>query len=352
MKIKDILELIRYHVEEDERGFRQQAYKFAEHFDKQGNDEVANYIYYIFSGAPGLTSQDMPDLEFNFLKVIPNGERKSLPLPEETAQEIKGIINAVNHNAGVNKFLFKGTPGTGKTETVKQIARILQKKLFIVNFESLIDSKLGQTGQNINKLFEEINSIPNPENVLILFDEIDALALDRTNSNDLREMGRATTTVLKNFDSVNEKVTIVATTNLYDYFDKALVRRFDAVIDFDKYTKEDLIEVSEKILEIHLSKFKKAGKNIRLFRKILTNIKKLPMPGDLNNLIKTSLAFSNPEQEYEYLKILHAKLNEDKKLSASDLSNLGYTLREIEVLTGVPKSTVGREILQNRKQLT
>ena len=47
--------------------------------------------------------------------------------------------------------------------------------------------------------FKEINKLAHPENAIILFDEIDAIALDRLNNNDLREMGRATSTLLKEF---------------------------------------------------------------------------------------------------------------------------------------------------------
>lgn len=36
-------------------------------------------------------------------------------------------------------------------------------------------------------MFKEINSFINPEKVIVLFDEIDALALNRTSSNDLRD---------------------------------------------------------------------------------------------------------------------------------------------------------------------
>ncbi|MFR2768230.1 MAG: AAA family ATPase [Thomasclavelia sp.] len=62
----------------------------------------------------------------------------------------------------------------------------------MVDFSSLVDSKLGQTQKNISTMFKEINNFTFPDKIIILFDEIDALALDRTNSNDLREMGRAT----------------------------------------------------------------------------------------------------------------------------------------------------------------
>ena len=52
-------------------------------------------------------------------------------------------------------------------------------------------------------------------------------------------------------------------------FDRALIRRFDSVVDFSEYTKEDLVDVAEKILNKLLLKFKSAGRNISLFRKIL-----------------------------------------------------------------------------------
>merc|ERR1711879_479146 len=103
-----------------------------------------------------------------------------LPLPTSIKDNIVGVINAIGHNAGVNKFLFEGPPGTGKTESAKQIARILERELFVVDFDSVIDSKLGQTSKNISSLFNEISSVSNPHKVIILFDEIDAIAIDTT----------------------------------------------------------------------------------------------------------------------------------------------------------------------------
>src|SRR5699024_7399056 len=121
-----------------------------------------------------------------------------------------GIVNAVSYNVGINKFLLQGAPGTGKTEAVKQIARILEREIYMVDFSSLVDSKLGQTQKNISTMFKEINNFTFPDKIIILFDEIDALALDRTNSNDLREMGRATSTMLKGMDHLNEQVVLIA----------------------------------------------------------------------------------------------------------------------------------------------
>ena len=194
------------------------------------------YIMALLSNANTFVPQ-MNEVETGFLeKVAINNE--PLPLPEQIQQDVIGIINAINHRVGVNKFLFEGMPGTGKTETVKQIARILERELYIVDFSLIVDSKLGQTQKNISELFSEINNFSNPDAVIILFDEIDSIALDRTNSNDLREMGRATSAILKGLDNLDERIVIIATTNLYGHFDRALTRRFDSIISFDRYTKD------------------------------------------------------------------------------------------------------------------
>lgn len=123
--------------------------------------------------------------------------------------------------------------------------------------------------------------------MVILFDEIDVIALDRINSNDVREMGRATSVILKELDrltDLNKEIVIIATTNLFSNFDKALVRRFDAVINFDRYTKEDLIEVAEYYFSSFIKNFKGISKDTRLFRKILNVAEEIPYPENLKIL--------------------------------------------------------------------
>jgi len=342
MKKANIINLIKYYAESNDSGFRNEAYQIANEFDKSGDYQLSEYIMALLSNANTFVPQiNENDLTF-VRKIEVSGD--PLPLPEEIKSDIIGIVNAVEHEIGVNKFLFQGAPGTGKTETVKHIARILDRELFIVDFAFLIDSKLGQTGKNIAQLFDEINNLLIPEKSLILFDEIDALALDRTDSKDLREMGRATTSVLKGLEGLNDKILLIATTNLYKHFDKALVRRFDSVIDFNRYSREDLIDISEVILNYYLSKFKNVARNIRLFRKIISLMDTIPYPGDLKNIIKTSLAFSNPNDEYDYLRRLYTAVFTDSDKNLKKMQSQGFTVREIEILTGVSKSQVSREL--------
>lgn len=342
MKKKNIVNLIRYYVEKNDSGFRNEACEVAKDFDANGDSQLAEYITALMSNTNVFVPQAY-DEHLTFLQKMESSQ-DPLPLPSVIEKDIIGIINAIQKNVGINKFLFQGAPGTGKTESVKQIARILERELFCVNFDTVIDSKLGQTSKNIASLFGELNRFPHPERLIVLFDEIDAIALDRTNANDLREMGRATSAILKGFDGLNEQIPVIATTNLFKNFDKALVRRFDSIVDFNRYSQEELVDVAESILNSYLAKFKCAGRNTRLFRKILSKCKKLPYPGELKNLIKTSVAFSDSNVECDYLKRIYETLLGAIPSDLEKLKEQGFTVREIEIISGISKSQVARTL--------
>lgn len=342
MKKKNVISLIKHYVEKNDAGFRSEAYEIAKEFDASGDYQLSEYIMSLLSNVntfvPQMSENDSPFFE----KV--GGKEDMLLLPDVITSDLLGVVNAIEHHIGMNKFLFQGAPGTGKTEAVKQLARILNREVFMVDFSAVIDSKLGQTQKNLSMLFKEINSFVQPNKVIVMFDEIDALALDRTNQNDLREMGRATSAMLKGFDRMNENVVLVATTNLYKYFDKALIRRFDSVIDFDRYTREDLLLIAEKMLDQYLDKLKLANRDIRLFRKIMKLMPQIPYPGELKNMIKTSVAFSNPRDGMDYFRRLYYAVCNEKPEDLKKLQSQKFTVREIEILVGRSKSSVARDL--------
>ncbi|MDC8917130.1 ATP-binding protein [Metamycoplasma hyosynoviae] len=347
MKKQNVLNLIKYHIERNENSFKNEAIAIARYFDSIGDYQLSEYVMGLISES-NLYSPQNYDFESEFLKQVDIRNLEALNLPNDIAENIKGIINAVNRNVGINKFLFEGLPGSGKTEAAKHVAKLLNRSLFRVDFENLIDSKLGQTNKNIIEVFKEINMLPNANKVVILFDEIDVISLDRINSNDVREMGRVTSTILRELDrltDLNKEIALIATTNLYSNFDKALVRRFDAIINFNRYSNEDLIEVAEYYFSSFIKNFKGASKDMKLFRKILKTSKKLPYPGELKNIIKISLAFSNSAYEYDYLKRLYNYLIGDlTQKNINQLYGEGFTVREIEKLKGESKSTVSRKL--------
>ena len=342
MKKKSVISLIRYYSEKNDAGFRNEAYEIARDFDRSGDSQLAEYIMSLMSNVNTFVPQ-MAEHESAFFEKV-EAKEDMLLLPDAITQNLLGIVNAIERNIGINKFLFQGPPGTGKTEAVKQLARILGREIYMVDFSAIIDSKLGQTQKNLATLFKEINSFVQPGKVVVLFDEIDALALDRTNPNDLREMGRATSAMLKGFDQLNENIVLIATTNLYQHFDKALSRRFDSVIDFSQYTQEDLLGIAEQMLNRYLDKMKLANRDIRLFRKIMSLADPIPYPGDLKNLIKTSVGFSNPNDGMDYFKRIYFSVCGERPENLKKLQSQKFTVREMEILTQKSKSSISREL--------
>lgn len=347
MKKKNLVNLIRYHVDNNEIGFRDEAIEIAKEFDRNNDEELARYIMSLISNTGEICPQDI-DRDYEYISKV-KLEYLGLPMPDLIKNDIEGVINAINLKAGINKFLFYGNPGTGKTETAKQLARIFKRDLYIVNTEEMIDSKLGQTPKNIMKLFEEINKISSPDKIIILFDEIDTIALNRINNNDLREMGRATSAIFKGLDKLNENIVLIATTNLYKSLDKALIRRFDYTVDFDRYSNDDLVDVGVYIYLKYINKFKVKGDQ-SLLKKILKISNKIPFPGELDNLIKMSIAFSNKKTSDEHLILIYKRILKVDDINVNKLVEEGFTIRQIQSLTGISKSKVARDIKRKKKK--
>lgn len=341
MKKQNIINLVKYYVEKNDSAFRNEVMAIANDFNLNGDYDISSYLMDLIS----TTNYYQPQNNYRdliYLKKYTN-TNKPLYLPETIKDDILGIVRSTSKNISISKILFYGKPGTGKTESAFQIARLMDRDLLIVNSEELIDSHLGQTSKNIITLFDEIKHLKS-NNVVILFDEIDSLVMNRFNNNDLREMGRVTSTFLKELENMSDKIILIATTNLIDYLDSALLRRFEAKISFDRYTNDDLIETSELILKDLIKKSLSSKADSRLFKKILMTTDKIPYPGDMMQILKISLAFSDESNQYDYLRRLYIELNKNIEPSLQVLTSQGFTTREIEILTGISKSSVARKL--------
>ncbi|WP_026669505.1 ATP-binding protein [Butyrivibrio sp. AE3006] len=341
MKKQNIINLVKYYVDKNDSAFRAEVAEIAADFGEHGEEDIGNYLLDLISTTDFYVPQNnYRDLQYLKKNAFTN---KPLLLPDEIRDDVLGIVRASNSDIRISKVLFYGVPGTGKTQSAYQIARLLDRDLLSVRMEDLVDSHLGQTPKNIVRLFDEIRHLPS-QNVVVLFDELDSLVMNRINDKDLREMGRVTSTFLKELDTLSDQIMIIATTNLIDSFDKALLRRFDGLVSFDRYSKDDLIDIANSILQQLLKKSKTSKSDMRLFNKILRNMDKIPYPGEMFQIIKVSLAFADDSNEYDYLRRLYMELTHDTDISIKRLSEEGYTTREIEVITRVSKSSVSRKI--------
>lgn len=345
MKKQSVVNLVRYHVEKNEDAFNAEVTNIAKDFEKSGDNTVAQYLMELISNA----NFYIPQSSYKNLRFLRKAEYSTKPLllPTLIEEDIIGITKAIQNKSGISKFLFYGAPGSGKTESSFQIARLLNRDILYVSTEQLIDSRLGETAKNVSLLFDEISHLPYSK-VIILFDEIDSLALDRINKNDLREMGRVTSAFLKGLDMLNENIILIATTNLYEDLDRAMIRRFDATVSFDRYSKDDLIEIADSLLTANIKRSSGLKQDLRLFNKMLKNLDTIPYPGELKQIIRTAIAFSDGSNEYDYLRRIFLALNGNSTtIEMQTLKNQGYTTREIEILSRIPKSSVSRKLKEN-----
>lgn len=342
MKKQSLVNLVKYHMFNNNDSFIAEVASIARDFDRDGDSITAEVLMDLISSTEYRIPQSVNYSSLTFLEKTEYSS-KPLLLPDAIEEDVMGIVRAIHNKSGMSKFLFYGAPGTGKTECAYQIARMLNRDILSVDFSSLVSRYLGETAKNISLLFDEINHVPF-SNVVILFDEIDAIVMDRINNNDLREMGRVTSQFLKCFDKVNENAIIIATTNLFSSFDKALIRRFDAVISFDRYTEEDLILIADAMLTSCVKKSTHTRQDLRLFNKILRDTPDIPLPADLKQAINSAVAFSDEAYCYDYLRKLYISLHDGVIPSIYDLKKSGYTTREIEILTHMPRSSVARKL--------
>ena len=102
--------------------------------------------------------------------------------------------------------------------------------------------------------------------------------------------------------------------------------------------------IAERMLDRYLDKLKLANRDIRLFRKIMKLMPEKMYPGDLKNLIRTAVAFSNPQDGMDYFRRLYYAVCNEKPEDLKKLQVQKFTVREIEILSGKSKSSVAREL--------
>jgi SpoVK/Ycf46/Vps4 family AAA+-type ATPase len=130
--------------------------------------------------------------------------------------------------APVHRLLLEGPPGTGKTMTAAVIAHELSLPLLTVRLDSLMSKFLGETASKLRVLFDAAAE----QRAVFLFDEFDALGGDRA-GNDVGEARRILNSFLVFLEQASADSVIIAATNHPAILDRALFRRFDAVIHYD-----------------------------------------------------------------------------------------------------------------------
>ena len=137
--------------------------------------------------------------------------------------------------------LFYGSPGTGKTETVYQLAKKTGRNIMVVDVPQLKSMWVGQSEKNVKALFDRYREQVKKAKLtpILLFNEADAIIGKRKNGaeNAVDKMENSLQNIIlqemEQLDGI-----MIATTNLQQNMDKAFERRFLYKIKFDKPTEE------------------------------------------------------------------------------------------------------------------
>ena len=167
-------------------------------------------------------------------------------LEDDTKRDILSTINFVKN---VEKYLdmgcevpsgilLEGPPGTGKSLTAKTIASETN-----MNFKSIVASDLVQkyVGDSAKRIGKEFEDLAKQGGGILFIDEIDAIGIHRSSSDENKEYRAALNKLLDCMANASEQnIIVICATNIKDQLDPALIRegRIDKVIniplpDFD-----------------------------------------------------------------------------------------------------------------------
>jgi len=251
---KQMIGLLKSHVEGNEDRFFDLALQLAATEEQKGHTRLAEQLrQWVEAGR-------VPTPRKNVATPLakPRGELASiiqtsyaetrlndLILPADVSSELNQVVSEFRQRDRLEergllprqRLLLAGPPGTGKTMSAAALAGELKLPLYSVLLHGLISKFMGETASKLNAIFDAVRT----QRGVYLFDEIDALAASRSSENDVGEARRILNSFLQFLDSDTGPSIIVATTNIPEILDRAILRRFDLVLMYE-LPNQDAIE--------------------------------------------------------------------------------------------------------------
>ena len=246
--VKQIVAMLRSRAEGDDEAFYSIALQIAASEARQGHRQTAEELRTEVDKArskhsPGASVPikfasprgsvegllEMREPRFK-LKDVVLGERVLVGLGDMLLQQRKRDWLREHGKTPNRRVLFVGPPGSGKTMSAEAVAGELHLPLFVIRLEGLITRYMGETAGKLRLIFDETRK----HRGVYLFDEFDAVGGHRTADNDVAEMRRVLNSFLQFMEEGNSTDSVViCSTNHPSLLDRALLRRYDQVLEFD-----------------------------------------------------------------------------------------------------------------------
>ncbi|MBC6445405.1 MAG: ATP-binding protein [Alphaproteobacteria bacterium GM202ARS2] len=180
----------------------------------------------------------------------PKRQLDELVLNKQTRQSVNQLIEEQQRarllrSYGLDprhRIILVGPPGNGKTTLAEAIAEALIVPFFIVRYEALVGSYLGETAQRLKHIFDFIRTTP----CVIFFDEFDAVGKERGDLHETGEIKRVVSSLLMHVDELPSYSVIIAASNHAELLDRAVWRRFQLRLTLPSPTPKELQTYFEK----------------------------------------------------------------------------------------------------------
>jgi SpoVK/Ycf46/Vps4 family AAA+-type ATPase len=251
----DILKLLlQSHADGDEPSFRKAALQLAATESSAGHVRIAEEIRAIIAKMPATSTRrtgpvvDISSPRGELADVLEGGHRderlRDIVLHADVRDLLLRVLTENRSRGRLERFgvsprrrlLLHGAPGCGKTLAAAVLAGEMGLPLMTVRFDALFSRFLGATAVQLRAIFAEMPRRPG----VYLFDEFDSVAKARGDSQDVGEMNRVVTAFLQLVDADVSGSILVAATNHVELLDRAVFRRFDVIVPFDKPSREQV----------------------------------------------------------------------------------------------------------------
>jgi hypothetical protein len=145
-----------------------------------------------------------------------------------------------------HRVLLSGPPGNGKTSFAEAVAESLGLPFFVVRYDALIGSYLGETNARLRKLFDYVRTRPS----VLFFDEFDSIGKERGDTHETGEIKRVVSFLLMQLDQLPSYVVVMAATNHAELLDRAVWRRFQMRLGFPAPDRQRIEVFLDRIMSL------------------------------------------------------------------------------------------------------